>query len=142
MPPTSPPSPRRPYDARLDEIEQRLREVRKAIKEAARGRPVDLPHLRAAEAGASPAPDETSAPAPATPERPRAAAPPHASTPTDARARPVPPPDRERFAQYFSGSFLGGRPEAEVRRLQRNRALFMLALAVVLGYVLWHLLSR
>lgn len=56
--------------------------------------------------------------------------------------RRFPPPVRPKFANYFaSGSFGSSRPLAEERRIQRNKAIFMvvvlvLVLAIVLRFIL------
>ena len=57
-------------------------------------------------------------------------------------SRRFPPPVRPKFANYFaSGSFGSSRPLAEERRIQRNKAIFMvvvlvLVIAIVLRFVL------
>lgn len=47
----------------------------------------------------------------------------------------------QRFASYFSsGNFLGAPPARADGRIHRNKAVFMVLLVVVFGFILWRLL--
>ncbi len=160
-------------DAKLQDIDRKLREVRKAMKDASRGRPVIVPPPAAAPRLARPDWGGPRPPEPAAPEP--AGAPPEADVPAPPRGVPVepearwtpPPPradfpsapprpvrppggrpprgsgeDKQRFASYFSGSFIGARPLREERRVQRNRAIVMMFVVAVAAYVVYSLVSR
>lgn len=160
-------------DAKLQDIDRKLREVRKAMKDASRGRPVVVPHAAAAPRIARPV---WEAPRPADPVAPAPSAPhPEADAPGPTRAVPVAPDtrwtppapraepepvqprqtrpadgrpargpfeDKQRFASYFSGSFIGARPLREERRVQRNRAIVMMFVVAVAAYIVYSLVSR
>ncbi len=53
----------------------------------------------------------------------------------------APEEEKRRFANYFvSGSFLGAKPLREARRFQRNRAIAMLVIVALFGWVLYRIL--
>ena len=53
----------------------------------------------------------------------------------------APEEEKRRFANYFvSGSFLGAKPLREARRFQRNRAIAMLIIVSLFGWVLYRIL--
>lgn len=57
-------------------------------------------------------------------------------------ARPKPAAADDRFVNYFAtGSFVGGGAPPEARRVQRNKAIFMLLLVVLFAIILYSLLS-
>lgn len=136
-------------EARAAELERRLREVRRAIAAAERGRPVALPpDLQAVRS--APRPPDRPEPAPAavsgSPAVSRPTAPAESVSPS--RAEPAAAvgsrphhigADRERFAHYFGSSFLGGPPPSVERRVQRNRAIVMLILVAILAYIVYSL---
>ncbi len=46
----------------------------------------------------------------------------------------------ERFASYFaSGGFLGAKPMKQEKNFQRNRALFMIVVVIIFGFIVWKL---
>ncbi|MCX7817975.1 MAG: hypothetical protein N2652_01995 [Kiritimatiellae bacterium] len=132
---------RRDLEERAAELERRLREVRRAIAAAERGRPVTLPpdlqtvRPRSAPRASDPPPPS---PSPQHSTVTEAAPPPGASVGRPGRAI-APPPDRERFAHYFGSSFLRGPPPSVERRLQRNRAIVMLIVVAILAYIVYSL---
>jgi len=149
----------------LAEEEKALQQQMKALARQARRLEDELPSGRAApppgprvrgsvapvEAPAAPTPprSEVTAPemdilmgdAPVAPPRgvPAAArplSPGYAATMPAARKPAAPPP--ERFANYFSsGSFGKARPLGYEKKLQRNKAIFMVIFVVLVGYVLY-----
>ncbi len=166
-------------DAKLQDLDRQLREVKKALKDAARGKAVvvpaagppprpprfakDPPRREEPVAPPSPAPAEPEPgkpqaepdPAPIPPGsriRPGSSPrpnpyrtpeiPPRTTQPSPARAGMGPQADKQRFASYFSGSFIGGRPMREERRVQRNRAIVMMIVVVIVAYIVYSLVSR
>lgn len=161
-------------DARLQDIDRRLREVRKAMRDASRGKPVAVPQPVAAPRLARPSRDvpppsdpATYAPSGTIPEADATATPRDAPLAPDVRWTPPPPgtdplptpprpvrspvgarpprgsgEDKQRFASYFSGSFIGARPLREERRVQRNRAIVMMIVVAVATFVVYSLVSR
>jgi hypothetical protein len=148
-------------DAKLQDIDRKLREVRKAMKDASRGRPVVVPQAVGAPRLARPARDVPRPPEPAAPE-PTVAPPEAEALPVTPREVPVAPEarwtpprphadlqpprpvrpaggrpprgsgeDKQRFASYFSGSFIGALPLREERRVQRKRAIEMMFVVAV-----------
>ncbi len=130
-----------PLDRRLAELERELRDVEKSIRVMERG---------------DPAPAVPRAPAPArarrAPPPPRAVREPgggdlfaYARQRGEAGREGAGPPrqDKERFASYFtSGNFIRSRPLRQERRLQRNKALFMLFVVAMVAFVVVSLLRR
>lgn len=142
----SPPGfqPRRDLEARAAELERRLREVRRAIAAAERGRPVTPPRDLESARATPRAPERLASPAAAgsvprlakpTPTAPLPRAEPAAA---GRRTSPV-ETDRERFAHYFGSAFLGRPPPSVERRLQRNRAIVMLIVVAILAYIVYSL---
>lgn len=138
----------RDLEARSAELERRLREVRRAIAAAERGRPVELsPELRGG-GGVSPVPG---GPVPRRLEKMSSAEPETVAGEEGAAAAPSEPAsargsrgsslrtDRQRFAHYFGSSFLRTPPPSVERRLQRNRALVMLIVVAILAYIVYSL---
>ncbi len=145
------------FEARLAELERQLRDVRRAMKAVARGRTVDWSSVRTSATVAVPPSqvrdrvDESSAavvrePAvEATPPgednselRATVASLPGERTAATARAPRI---EKERFAHYFSGHLFRGPPISEERRVQRNRAIVMVVVVFLVGYVLYVLLK-
>lgn len=49
----------------------------------------------------------------------------------------------QRFANYFSsGNFLGGRPMKQEKSVQRNKAVFMIVVVIVVTFIVIRLLSK
>ena len=49
----------------------------------------------------------------------------------------------QRFANYFSsGNFLGGRPMKQEKSVQRNKAVFMVVVVIVVAFSVFRLLSK
>jgi hypothetical protein len=160
-------APETPLARRLRELaeeEKALQQQMKALARQARRLEDELPSGRSApppgprvrgnvepvEPPADPPPrSEVTAPemdilmgeAPAAPTRGASAAarpvsPGYAATMPAARKPTAPPP--ERFANYFSsGSFGKARPLGYEKKLQRNKAIFMVIFVVLVGYVLY-----
>ena len=61
-------------------------------------------------------------------------------TPAASTSEPLAADDKRRFANYFSSGFLPGRPLKGERHTQRNRAIAMIVVVVVLAYVLYRLI--
>lgn len=117
-------------------LRQHIREVNRALRRLERGEPTDLPIPAAAVS--TPAP---SAPA-AWPKKsgPALQGPPVSGT-VSAPARVGGGYRDQRFFQYLStGSFGAARPLARERRIQRNKAIFLLLIAGLLGYLVYRLL--
>ncbi len=132
---------RRDLAARAAELERQLREVRRAIAAAERGRQVRLPELRGERPARPPEPAVRASgaePQPAGSGEPRAAERAGPTAPAGSRVRPV-STDRERFAHYFGSSFLRGPPPDVERRVQRNRAIVMLVVVAILAYIVYSL---
>ena len=66
----------------------------------------------------------------------RRAAPPPGASPSE----PLAADDKQRFANYFSSGFLPGRPLKGERHTQRNRAIAMIVVVVVLAYILYRVI--
>jgi hypothetical protein len=145
------------FDTRLAELERQLREVRRAMKAVARGRTVGWSSVRtSASAVVSPSRvhdrgDESSAVGAREPAeeailpgegsaefRATVAGLPGERTAATARAPRI---EKERFAHYFSGHLFRGPPVSEERRVQRNRAIVMVVVVLLVGYVLYVLLK-
>lgn len=126
---------------RLRQLEEEERLLRQSMKDVNR-------QLRKLERGAADAYD--SKPSAWTA---RNAAPPEAPPQEVPREQPVPeaPPvemavrrpatrSNDRFANYFaSGSFVKTRPLGRERRVQRNKAIFMMIFVLLVGYLVYHL---
>lgn len=152
----------------LAEEEKALQQQMKALARQARRLEDELPSGRAApppgpRVRGSAAPVESSAPptpprsdvvtapemdilmgdAPAAlprgvPAAARPVSPGYAATMPAARKPAAPPP--ERFANYFSsGSFGKARPLGYEKKLQRNKAIFMVIFVVLVSYVLYRI---
>jgi hypothetical protein len=109
---------------RLRELEEEERRLRQSMKQINR-------QLRRLERGA---PEVFDA---------RAVAPPPSAPPpqTAPPARRPDPTEDKRFANYFaSGSFVTTRPLGRERRVQRNKAIFLLIFALLMGYLVYHLI--
>ncbi len=115
---------------RLRELEEEERRLRQNMKNVSR-------QLRRLERGASEpfdsrVPAETRAPAQDPMPRPQEAAP---------SGRRAEPSEDKRFANYFaSGSFVKTRPLGRERRVQRNKAIFLLIFVLLMGYLVYHLI--
>ncbi len=133
-----------PVDAKLAELDRELRQVRRTLRSATRnaGSPAAPRRAPAARATTPAAPSsradarggELFAHAEQARE-PSSAPAPRARAPGGGEAK-------ERFAHYFaSGSFVGAtRPMREERRIRRNKALYMVILAVIVAFVIFSLL--
>ncbi len=109
-----------PIDERLDDVERRLREVRRSLKMLSRSgdrspailpAPTPAPMLKRPAAGGTPSPQR--------------------------RPSVGPPSDRRRFLRYFaSASFPPGLSVREERRIRRNKIFVILLTA---GFLLWML---
>ncbi|MBP7831297.1 MAG: hypothetical protein KA248_15420 [Kiritimatiellae bacterium] len=98
----------------------------------------------AAEAAAAPPPGELFAWRPPVPVREKKR---KAEEPPPAPAAPADPARKgarflkdERFTNYFaSGSFVGSPPAKGEGRVQRNKAVFMILIVIVVGFILYRL---
>ncbi|HMP75550.1 MAG TPA: hypothetical protein PKE12_04560 [Kiritimatiellia bacterium] len=123
---------------RLRELEEEERRLRQSMKEVNR-------HMRKIERGAADSFESRTAaalraPPPAAPET----APTQAEVETvagrPAAPRRVGPRESDKFASYFSsGSFVKPRTLGRERRVQRNKAIFMLIFVGLVGYLVYHL---
>ncbi len=121
---------------RLRELEEEERRVRQTMKDVnrklrrlERGAPVALEPRPPMEA------QPLQTPSPRDPEQPlRPATGAVTSTPR------LGPSEDKRFANYFaSGSFVKPRPLGRERRVQRNKAIFLLMFALLMAYLVYHL---
>lgn len=49
----------------------------------------------------------------------------------------------QRFANYFSsGNFLGGRPMKQEKSVQRNKAVFMILVVIVVAFIVFRLVAK
>lgn len=141
---------RKPFDDRLVALDRELRELRKTIRGLERG---DTPPEAIARAGRR-TPRPRPAPAPA-PEQAGRAAGEDLFAYAQRRDQQGEPPsagpsraagtlrDKQKFASYFtSGTFIRSRPLRQERRLQRNKAIFMLFVVVLVAFVVISLLRR
>lgn len=144
----------------LEEEERALQQHMRSLARAARkgGQPLgstlaagarQAPHARsAADAGAmaspEPMPEESNVgegrePSPAAQPSPRPA-PMASSTPANVLHPRRAAPEDGRFTKYFaSGSFGKSRPLGHEKRLQRNKAIFMVIFVILVGSVVYRL---
>ncbi len=99
--------------------------------------------LSAIYAGRAPA-RRPAAPAPSPPTRPAEAAAPPAARPPAPKPEPErPAPERalhlrdERFVDYLATNLQAVAPLRQERRVQRNKAILLLIVALVVGIVAW-----
>lgn len=108
-------------------LRQSMKEINRQLRRLERGSGDGLELRRALSAMPSP---PTTAAAPEPDSDPLG---------TAAPRRPVARPN-ERFANYFaSGSFVKTRPLGRERRVQRNKAIFMVLFVLLMGYLVFHL---
>lgn len=121
---------------RLRELEEEERRIRQTMKEVNR-------KLRRLERGA-PVALEPRAQTERTPiheEPPRQAPESVRPAPAAPVSKRLDPSEDKRFANYFaSGSFVRQRPLGRERRVQRNKAIFLLMFAIIMGYLVYHLI--
>jgi hypothetical protein len=136
-----------PVLRRLREVEQSREELAAEIKRLERAlkkpeRLLENPHLLPSTRVA-PRPRTTTAPVATAQEQ---AAPATAEQPTDPQTgapRRAPVAGNETFAHLFSSTrFLGASALRHERRVQRNRALLLLAGVLFLGYLIFTLVFR
>ena len=123
---------------RLRELEEEERRLNQSMKEVNR-------HMRKLERGAADVFEARTAPSPrpAPVQEPELS--PVGEEPLAPRAGAAPrraaPRGSEKFASYFaSGSFVKPRPLGRERRVQRNKAIFMLVFVLIVGYLVYHLI--
>lgn len=128
-----------PLDGKLAELERELREVRRSMRTASRG---DRPGPAHAERNPEP---ERNAPRAESPDAGHGELFAYATRDRDGREtgprprRSAGTEDKQKFARYFAGaSFVGGMPPMrETRRLQRNKAIFMVIVVIVAAFIIY-----
>lgn len=129
---------------RLRELEEEERRIRQSIKEVDR----QLRKLERARGGdgrlapissvvAKPAIREA---APLAEPNAPAAGPEPSGNSAEVPLRSLSPAQNDRFARYFaSGSFVRARPLERERRMMRNKSIFLLIVALLLGFLVYRL---
>ena len=126
-------------DGKLAELERELREVRRSMRTASRGdrpgSPPDAPDPKPArDAPRTESPDAGHGELFAYATRGR-----HGQETGPRARRNAGTEDKRKFARYFAGaSFVGGMPPMrETRRLQRNKAIFMVIVVIVAAFIIY-----
>lgn len=122
-------------------LRQSMKDVNRRMRKLERGQPVDVPERRefawqgaaAQHAPASTAPVEA-VNQPMDEPLPAAIPPPG--------SRRLPSRGSDRFANYFAGHFQRGevRPLNRERKIQRNKAIFMVLFVVLVGYLVYRMI--
>lgn len=122
-------------------VRQSLKDISRRMRKLERGQPVELPEPRTAPWRGAPEPIVPESLQPVEPIQ----QPIHEPLPTS-----IPPPggrrpaarESDRFANYFAGHFQRGavRPLNRERRVQRNKAIFMLIFVALVGYLVYRMI--
>ncbi len=116
-----------------------MKDVNRRIRKIERGEPVDVPGPRAIPRRAAPDGATPAAPVEAVNQPMDEALPPTVPPPGGRRA---PARGSERFANYYAGHFHRGeiRPLHRERKVQRNKAIFMLVFVALVGYLVYRMI--